>query len=114
MDLVDETLDHVGVLRVKVEGFCEVLQRPVNHALASVDLTDHDMDWRLLGHLILQIEKHLQGIVVPVQSHEDIGFLELVERILLVNLFCALEPDQCFLRLRTVVADHAHVSVEYW
>lgn len=114
MDLVDETLNHVGVLRIKVEGFCEMLQGPVNHTLASVDLSDHYMDWRFLRHLVLQVKKHLQSIVVPVQGHEDIGFLELVERVLLVDLFCTLEPDQGFLWLRTVVANHAHVSVEYW
>ncbi len=79
MNLVNKTLDHVGILGIKIKSFGEMLQCSINHALASVDLSNHDMDRGFLGDLVLQVKQHLECIVVSVESHEDIGFLELVE-----------------------------------
>jgi hypothetical protein len=90
-----------------------MLQCPINHSLASVDLSNHDMDRGFLGDLVLKVKKNLKRVVMSVESHEDIGFLELVEGVLLVDLLGTLKPDKGLLRLGAVVADHAHVSVKH-
>jgi len=112
VDLVDEALDHVGVLGVEVEGLREVLQRLVDLALASVDLAYHHMNRRLFRYLVLQVEQHLERLILLVQSYQHARLLELVQRVVSVEELGLLEPAECLARLAAVVPDHAHVSVE--
>ena len=111
VDLVDEALHHVCVLRVKVKCLSEMLQGPIYHSLAPVYLSDHHMNGSLFRNLILQLKQYLQGVLMAVQGDKYVSFLEFVERVLFVYLFGLFEPGQGFLGLAAIVANHSHVCV---
>lgn len=89
-----------------------MLQGLVDLALAPEDLAYHHMNRGLLRYLVLELQEHLERLVLAVQGHEDVGLLELVEGVFLVDGFGLLEPTECLLRQATVVSDHAHVRVQ--
>ena len=110
IQLVDQILDHVRVLRIQLQRRIEGLKSEVLLAQLLVNLADHYENGRLLWHDVTQLLKHVQGVWILFQSHEDGPFLVFVQRVQRVNFFGPLEESKRLARSVAVVARHASVG----
>lgn len=69
IELVNQILDHVRVLRIQLQSRVERLKREVLLAQLLVDLSDHYEDGRLFRHDVTQLLENVQRVLILLQGH---------------------------------------------
>jgi hypothetical protein len=113
VDLINQALYHIRVLRVQVESLREVLQSLIHIAQLLIYFADDYVDGGFLGHLHHQLKQDLQGFLEPLKRHQHCCLLVFIQRVLRIQLLSYLEAVQCLNCLVAVVSGHAEVSVEH-
>ena len=113
MNFVNQTLDHVGVLRVQVQGFRKVLMSLLHLPQLLIDLPYHYMDGGLLGYCQHQFKEHFQGIFILLQGHQHSGLLVLVQGVIGVHCLRILKTLERVIRLVTIMLGHAQVCPQH-